>query len=274
MDLSFIEGLTMNKTSKLLSLSSISAAVLVGTFAAMPQTALACGQDAYLGQICVIAGSYCPINTAEAVGQTVAISQNQALFSLIGCTYGGDCRSTMQYPDLRGRAPVGWGQGPGLMGHPIGERYGNEAIVQRVEQMPSHKHAATFTPGGGASGGGTATGVVSLPVTGSAKMATSSSAAGSITPSDHAVLGKAAQGISGVTLYSPAGTTADLNIGPAGSVTGTASGTISLPVTGGGSSGGAVDVGSTGDGRAMAIVGPRIAMRYCMVTDGLYPPRP
>lgn len=264
----------MKKENKLLSFSSLSAAVLVGTFATMPQTALACGQDAYLGQICVIAGSYCPHNTAETVGQTVAINDNAALFSLIGCTYGGDCKSTMKYPDLRGRAPVGWGQAPGLSGHPIGERYGNEAIVQRVEQMPSHNHAATFTPSGGATGGGTASGTVSLPVTGSAKIATSSSAAGSIAPSDHAVLGKAAQGLSGVTLYSPAGTTADLNIGPAGAVTGTASGTISLPVTGGGSSGGTVDVGSTGGGKTMVIEGPRIAMRYCMVTDGLYPPRP
>jgi microcystin-dependent protein len=265
----------MKKANKLLSFSSLSAAVLLGTFTVIPQTALACGQDAYTGQICMIAGSYCPRGTAEARGQVVSISDNAALFSLIGCTYGGDCRSTMAYPDLRGRAPAGLGQGPGLTEVPVGGHYGQEVVVQRIDQMPRHNHAANFTPTGGATGGGTASGTISLPVTGSVKIATSNtSASSSQTPSDHAVLSKAAKGLTNVELYSAAGTTADLNIGPDGAVTGTASGTVSLPVTGGGSSGGTVEVGDTGSGKAMAIMGPRIAMRYCMVTNGVYPPRP
>ncbi|WP_232827745.1 phage tail protein [Marinomonas shanghaiensis] len=264
----------MKKTSKLLSLSSISAAVLVSTFVTMPQTALACGEDAYIGQICIMAGSYCPRNTVEPMGQLALIGDNQALFALISCTYGGDCRTTMAYPDLRGRAPAGIGQGPGLTEFSVGAIYGRELITQTIEQMPSHNHEAQFTPSGGATGGGTATGVVSLPVTGSAKIATSdTSASSSQTPSDHAVLGKAAKGLTNVELYSSAGTTADLNIGPAGAVTGTASGTISLPVTGGGSSSGTVEIGDTGGGKAMPIMGPRIAMRYCMVTNGIFPPR-
>jgi len=261
----------MKKTSKLLSLSSISAAVLVGTFVTMPQTALACGEDAYIGQICIMAGSFCPRNTVEPMGQTVSLNENAALFSLIGCTYGGDCRTTMAYPDLRGRAPAGIGQGPGLTEVPVGVRYGQERIVQTIDQMPSHNHEAEFTPNGGATGGGTATGTVNLPVTGSAKIASSVAASASNKPSDHAVLGPAT--LPTANMYSVAGTAADLNIGPTGAVTGTASGTISLPVTGGGSSGGTVEVGDTGDGKAMAIVGPRTAMRYCMVTNGLYPPR-
>lgn len=264
----------MKKADKLLSLSSLSAAVLLGTFATIPQTALACGQDAYIGQICVMAGSYCPENTVEPVGQIVSINQNQALYSLIGCTYGGDCRSSMGYPDLRGRVPAGLGQGIGLSDHRLGEQYGQEDIVQTINQMPKHSHAATFTPSGNATSGGTASGTISLPVTGSAKIATSNTSASySQTPSDHAVLGTATQGRDNVNLYTPAGTTADLNIGPDGAVTGTASGTVSLPVTGG-SSGGTVEVGVTGSGQAMPVVGPRIAMRYCMVTDGVYPPRP
>ncbi len=265
----------MKQFKKSYSPASVSAAVLFGTVIAIPQTAIACGEDAYTGQICVMAGSYCPDNTVEPAGQIVAIDQNPALFSLIGCTYGGDCRSTMGYPDLRGRAPVGWGQAPGLTGHLVGQSYGQETIVQNIGQMPSHNHVAAFTPTGGATGGGTASGTISLPVTGSVKIATSStSASSSQTPSDYAVLSKAAKGLTGVELYSAAGTTADLNIGPADAVTGTASGTVSLPVTGGGSSGGTVQVGVTGSGQAMPVVGPRIAMRYCMVTNGVYPPRP
>ena len=262
----------MKKTSKLLSLSSISAAVMVGTFATMPQMAFACGEDAYIGQICIMAGSFCPINTVEPMGQIVSVNENQALFSLIGCTYGGDCRTSMAYPDLRGRAPAGLGQGPGLTNISVGVRYGQESIVQTIDQMPSHNHEAEFKPNGGATGGGTATGTVNLSVTGSAKIASSVAASASNKPSDHAVLGPAT--LLTANMYSAAGTTADLNIGPAGAVTGTASGTISLPVTGGGSSGGTVEVGETGGHKAMVIVGPRIAMRYCMVTNGLYPPRP
>lgn len=264
----------MKQFKKSYSLASLSAAVLFGTVIAIPQTALACGQDAYIGQICMMAGQFCPKGTAEARGQTVSVSDNPALFSLIGCTYGGDCRSTMAYPDLRGRTPAGLGQGPGLTEFRMGDRYGDETIVQSVQQMPSHSHEAEFTPNGGTTGGGTATGVISLPVTGSAKIATSNTSASySQTPSDHAVLGTATQGRENVNLYTPAGTIADLNIGPDGAVTGTASGTVSLPVTGGGS-GGTVEVGVTGSGQAMPVVGPRIAMRYCMVTDGVYPPRP
>lgn len=259
----------MKKETKLLSISS---AVLVAAFVSMPQEALACGTEAYMGEVCLTAASYCPVNMLEASGAMLDISQHPQLFSLLGCTFGGDCRSTFSLPDLRGRAPVHYGQGPGLGYYPIGQRYGHELIVQRESQLVAHKHVATFVPGGGGSGG-TASGTVTLPVTGSAKIASSASGAGSVTPSDHAVLGKAEHGLDGAKIYRPAGTAADLTIGPDGAVTGTATGPVTLDVTGGGS-GGTVNVDNAGESNPMWVAGPRLAMRYCIVAEGLYPPRP
>jgi len=263
----------MKKEIKVLSLSTLSAALLVTAFVATPQKALACATDPYLGSVCVTAASYCPRGYEVAAGQINAISENQALFSLLGNRFGGDARSTYGYPDLRGRAPIGTGRGPGLTDFDLGKMVGQETKTLTISQMPSHTHDATFTPSGGASSG-TASGTISVPVTGSAKIATSSTGAGSITPSDHAVLGKAAQGLGGVTLYSPAGTAADLNIGPAGAVTGTASGPVALDVDLTGGVTGTVDLTDTGEGRAFYVVAPRIALTFCIATEGLYPQHP
>jgi microcystin-dependent protein len=243
--------------------------ILAAVLTMAPASAFACGEDAYIGQICVTAAMFCPLNTAEAAGQMLTVSSYQALFSLIGCTYGGDCRNTFALPDLRGRAPVGQGTGPGLTTHPMGQKFGAETVTQTLAQMPVHNHTATFTSSGGS--GSTASGTVSLPVTGSAKIATAIvPATRSNTPSDNSVLVPAQ--LTGANMYGTPGTSADLNIGPAGAVTGTASGAVSLPVTGG--SGGTVTVNPTGGSQAMPIVPPEIAMRYCIVTDGIYPTQP
>jgi microcystin-dependent protein len=269
----------MKKEIKALSLSSLSAGLLVTAFVATPQKAVACPTDPYLGSVCVTAASFCPRGYEVAAGQINAISGNQALYSLLGDRFGGDARSTYGYPDLRGRAPIGTGQGPGLTDFDIGNMVGQETKTLTISQMPSHTHAATFTADSGGASSGTASGTISVPVTGSARIATSSTGAGSITPSDHAVLGKAAQGVGGATLYSPAGTAADLNVGPAGAVTGTASGPVALDVDLTGGVSGTVDVGHTGGDsagqtRPFVIVGPRVALTFCIATDGLYPPRP
>ena len=237
------------------------------------QKALACSTEPYLGSVCMTAASYCPRGYSEAAGQLTTVNENPALFSLLGDYYGGDLRTVYGYPDLRGRAPIGTGRGPGLTYFVLGARVGQETETLDITEMPSHTHSATFTPSGGASGG-TASGTISVPVTGSAKIATSSTGAGSITPSDHAVLGKAAQGVGGATLYSPAGTAADLNIGPAGAVTGTASGPVALDVDLTGGVSGTVNVADTGGDQAFSVVAPRIALTFCIATEGQYPPRP
>lgn len=226
----------------------------------------ACGLDAYLGQTCIIAGSYCPEGTLPAEGQLLPITNYQALYSLLYTTYGGDGRTNFALPDLRGRVPVAWGQGTGLTYHKMGDKFGDESIVQTLAQMAVHNHQATYTPGG------TVSGTVSLPVTGSARIATSTvPATRSNTPSNNAVLASA--GSTAANMYGAPGSTADLAIGPAGSVTGTASGAVTLTVSGG--SGGTVTVATSGASQAMPNVPPEIAIRYCIVaTNGYYPPRP
>jgi microcystin-dependent protein len=75
-------------------------------------------------------------------GQLLSIAQNSALFSIIGTTYGGDGTTTFALPDLRGRAAVGWGQGPGLSNYALGESTGTERHTLTTEQMPTHSHMA------------------------------------------------------------------------------------------------------------------------------------
>ncbi len=81
-----------------------------------------------LGEIMLFAGNFAPRGWAFCDGQLLPISQNTALFSLLGTTYGGDGRSTFGLPDLRGRAPIHEGQGPGLSTRSLGSRSGSETI--------------------------------------------------------------------------------------------------------------------------------------------------
>lgn len=85
-------------------------------------------QDAMLGEVKMFAGNFAPRGWALCDGQLLTISQNQALFSLLGTMYGGDGRTTFALPDLRGRAPIHAGNGPGLTTKRIGEKGGKEKI--------------------------------------------------------------------------------------------------------------------------------------------------
>ena len=95
----------------------------------------------YLGAIVLFAGNFAPRGWALCQGQLLPISQNTALFSILGTTYGGDGRTTFALPDLRGRVPVGNGQGPGLSGYQLGEQVGVEDVTLLATQMPAHNHA-------------------------------------------------------------------------------------------------------------------------------------
>lgn len=97
----------------------------------------------YLGEIGLFAGNFVPAGWVEADGQLLEISQNSALFSLFGTTYGGDGRVTFGLPDLRGRLAVGAGQGPGLMDWRLGQMPGGETNVMVAGQLPSHAHDYT-----------------------------------------------------------------------------------------------------------------------------------
>jgi len=96
--------------------------------------------DAYIGQIEIFAFGFAPRNWALCAGQLLAISQNQALFSLLGTTYGGDGIRSFALPDLRGRLPIGQGAGPGLTARTEGEAGGEETHTLLLAETPPHTH--------------------------------------------------------------------------------------------------------------------------------------
>jgi len=90
----------------------------------------------------MFAGNFAPSGWALCDGQLLAISQNDALFSLLGTIYGGDGRTTFGLPDLRGRLPMHTGSGPGLTPRNLGQKFGSETTLLSVANIPSHSHQA------------------------------------------------------------------------------------------------------------------------------------
>lgn len=204
---------------------------------AAPGTASACGTEAYTGQVCTTVASYCPANTAEATGQLLSIEAYTALYALVGCTFGGDCRSSFALPDLRGRTPVQYGQGPGLTERPFGRSFGQESVTQTVETLAPHTHTATFTASS----------------TPEVKLEATVAPADSPFPTDGSYLGISLGG----DIYASAPATM-VELGG---------------VSGQGGTTGKVVVNATGDGTAIPTVPPEIALRYCVVLEGIFPPR-
>ncbi len=105
--------------------------------------------NGYLAEVRIFAGNFAPRNWAFCAGQLLSIAQNQALFSLLGTTYGGDGRTSFGLPDMRGRAPIGPGQGPGLTNRVLGQRSGQETHTMSLHELPVHNHIASFSGAGG-----------------------------------------------------------------------------------------------------------------------------
>src|SRR5271166_5833783 len=97
--------------------------------------------DPFLGEIRIFGGTFAPLGWAFCQGQLLPIAQNTALFSLLGTTYGGDGVSNFALPDLRGRVPMGMGQGPGLSPYVQGQMGGAESVTLTTQQMPPHSHS-------------------------------------------------------------------------------------------------------------------------------------
>lgn len=103
----------------------------------------------FLGEIRMFAGNFAPRGWAFCNGQLLAISQNTALFSILGTTYGGNGQTTFALPDLRSRVPIHAGQGPGLSPYVLGEQIGAEAVTLQASQMPAHTHSLNGVASGG-----------------------------------------------------------------------------------------------------------------------------
>jgi microcystin-dependent protein len=100
-----------------------------------------------LATIMIFAGNFAPRAWMYCDGSILAISQNDALFSLIGTTYGGDGISTFALPDLRGRIPVGTGNGAGLAPIVLGQRAGSESVTLTQANLPAHSHTMSASVG-------------------------------------------------------------------------------------------------------------------------------
>lgn len=98
--------------------------------------------DPFVAEIRIFPFNFAPRGWAWCDGQLLPISQNTALFSLLGTTYGGNGKSNFALPDLQGRAPMHPGQGPGLSLHDLGETGGSETVSLLESEIPSHSHAA------------------------------------------------------------------------------------------------------------------------------------
>ena len=96
--------------------------------------------EPFLGQIIMFGGNFAPRGWALCDGSLIAISQNSALFSILGTTYGGDGRTTFGLPDLRGRVPMHAGRGPALSNRSLGSQTGTETVTLNATEMPTHQH--------------------------------------------------------------------------------------------------------------------------------------
>lgn len=96
--------------------------------------------DAFVAEICIFPFGFAPPGWASCDGQLLPISQNTALFSLLGVTYGGDGKSTFGLPNLNGRAPLHPGQGAGLSSYDLGEVGGTATVSLLASEMPAHAH--------------------------------------------------------------------------------------------------------------------------------------
>lgn len=264
-------------------LKSVSAAVILigsvcggGIIAAGTATpAMACGDGPFLGQICTFAFGYCPQNFLPADGALVSVTQNSALFALLGVTYGGNGSSTFALPDLRGRGVAGVGQGTGLstpvvLGQPLGQ----QSLIMTQQQMPMHTHGAAFTGGGGGDR------TVNIPAQPGTLVAVpqllAKQVSGAAAVMTGSFLGQGGTGVTSATIYvdkdSPASTAAlsGLTVGLTGNA---AIPAFSFTVPSGFTSG-AVTVQAAGGSQPVSTQSPALGMTQCIATSGIYPSRP
>lgn len=192
--------------------------------------------ESYIGSVSAWAGNYAPRGWMFCQGQILSIAQNQALFSLIGTTYGGDGVTTFALPNLGGRVPVGNGQSPGTSNYALGQTAGTESVTLTTNNMPAHTHAAT------------ATASASLPAT--------SATATTATPAAGEVLATATGSYGGdpvdVMVYA------------------TDAASVNLPLA----SSATVTVGAAGGSQPFPILQPFQVLNYIICVEGIYPSRP
>jgi microcystin-dependent protein len=195
--------------------------------------------DNYLGQIMQVGWSFANTGWANCNGALIPISQNQALFALLGTTFGGNGTQTFGLPDVQGRVLIGQGQGAGLSNYVWGQKSGTENTTLTVSNMPAHSHT------------GTASGLTgTLLVDGTANSGTLN------VPAPNSVLASPPNaGQAQVKIYAPAGSSA------------------TVPINGVTITGGSVTIGLTGNGLPFPILQPYLAVWTLIATQGIFPTR-
>lgn len=215
--------------------------------------------ESFIGFVYPNGFNFAPRDYSFCAGQIIPISSNQALFALLGATFGGDGRSSMGLPDLRGRVPIGstvmGSPNPPLFPSQWGEMGGLQQTTLSLSQLPTHTHAATFTASGGESAVSVevANTVGTIPTTGLAPQ--------NVSDGDYLSLVKNPGGSGSLQSFV---TPADAS----------SAGTVSLGgVSGGGGSGGTVTVQNTGNSTAIDIRNPYVGMSYVIAMQGIFPSR-
>lgn len=135
-------GSRMSVSSRLVRIAAAAGIAGAAVGASAPAHA---GYEPFVGEMMLAGYNFCPRGFAQANGQLLPIAQNTALFSLLGTTFGGNGQTTFALPDLRGRAPIGQGQGPGLSNYFLGQTGGQESFTLTTAQMPAHNHVVNVT---------------------------------------------------------------------------------------------------------------------------------
>lgn len=194
------------------------------------------GSEPFIGEITMFAGNFAPRGWAFCDGQTLQISQNTALFSILGTTYGGNGQTTFQLPDLRQRVPVHKGQASGMTAIDLGEMGGSQTTILTTNQLPAHTHTAQVQ--------GTATGTINC-----------TNDMGNTPLPENNVL---ARGERNERIYSdkanPEKNLGGVNIDIAAD---------NMTAT----------IGNTGSGQPIDNMQPYIGINYIIAVEGLYPPR-
>lgn len=230
---------------------SLAATALLMTAAPGGATA---GMDPFVGEISYVAFNYAPDGWLQCDGQVLPVNQYNALFSLIGNTYGGNGSTTFALPDMRGRVPVHRGQHPGGSMFTLGQTGGAENTALTVNNLPAHNHTATATS-------------VSTSAVAPGASATSTLKAVNSDADQKNAGGNSLANAKGLnSAYSAAAPNISMN---AASIETTLSG-LNIATT----TSTNVSIGSTGNSQPFAIMQPYTVVNCIIAWQGIYPPRP
>lgn len=196
--------------------------------------------DPFIGEIKLVGFNFAPRGWAFCAGQLLPIAQNTALFSLLGTVYGGDGRVTFALPDLRGRAAIHFGAGPGLPDYRLGAKAGQPSTTLSALNLPSHSHVLSTTVNTQAN--------ISIPA--------NSNEGDSSVPGDDKILAKSSKGLSSTNIYTSS--TENTTLKPVATP-------LSIPIQG--------QTLTTGGSQSFSNQSPVLAMNYVIALVGIFPSR-